>query len=209
MFSWRKHLKENQSRRADSRESADSGGSGHTAAKTAINWAIETSTRSGCWCFEGCFLSCKTQNTEHYWWTVVTRTSSGWPAFHLTNLECWLNNWERLLMIISAGELCAHGRRWSPERWLENKWLVWGTKGASAHTAPLLTGDLQWASQRGPIFSKWAVKHRGVLPLWNMVAVTRWAMREVLTVVRWVDGASQEGWSKRIIWGGNVFVSNN
>lgn len=28
----------------------------------------------------------------------------------------------------------------------------------SAHTAPLLTGDLQWASQRGQIFSKWAVK---------------------------------------------------
>lgn len=155
------------------------------------------------------FSTCKTQNTEHYWWTVVTRTSSGWSAFHLTNLECWPNNWERLLTIISAGELCAHGRRWSPVRCLENEWLVWGTRGASAHTAPLLTGDLQWASQRGQIFSKWAVKHRGVLPLWNMVAVIKWAMREVLTVVRWVDGASQEGRSKRIIWGGNVFVSNN
>lgn len=69
------------------------------------------------------FSTCKTQNTEHYWWTVVARASGGWPAFHLTNLERWLNNWERLLTIISAGELCAHGRRWSPERCLENKWL--------------------------------------------------------------------------------------
>lgn len=65
IFSWRKHLKENQPRRADSRQSADCGGSGHTAAKTAINWAIETSTWSGCWCLDGCFsyTTCKTQKT--------------------------------------------------------------------------------------------------------------------------------------------------